>query len=274
LAATALFWLATTIGLAVAVPAIWAQTQVVDADGFQAAARSAARDPQLRQALASELATHIVALAKDQGYDLDSDRTRDIAFAYTASPPFPDQFAQAAWVAHKWLFTGPGDQGGDGWTVNLAPMLSGISVQAIVAGLGVDVPPYVPVVLDDGLRPGQLQPFASWGRWVGVGAAVLTGAAALLTLAIARRRGKALAALGISAVLVGAGGWAAIAVAQRPIDHALRNTSIDIHRIADVMLRYAEDSAHTWLTVTLSAGGILVILGVVLTLLGSYRRRN
>ena len=45
----------------------------------------------------------------------------------------------------------------------------------------------VPVSVSDKVRPGPLLPLATWGRWVSIGAAVLTGVAALLTLAVARR---------------------------------------------------------------------------------------
>ena len=58
------------------------------------------------------------------------------------------------------------------------------------------------------MRPGQLRQLATWGPWVSVGATILTGVFALLTLAAAGSRGKALAALGVSALLVGAAGWA------------------------------------------------------------------
>jgi len=51
--------------------------------------------------------------------------------------------------------------------------------------------------------------------------AALTGICALLTLAIARSRGRVLAGLGVSALLVGAAGWAGIEVARRRINDAL-----------------------------------------------------
>ena len=54
--------------------------------------------------------------------------------------------------------------------------------------------------------------------------AIFTGVFALLTLATARSRGKALAALGVSALLVGAAGWAGFEVGRRYIDDALNRT--------------------------------------------------
>ena len=73
-----------------------------------------------------------------------------------------------------------------------------------------------------------------------IGAAVVAGVCGLLTLAAARRRGKALTSLGVSALLVGAAGWAGIEVGGRYVNDALNRTTGDIRRIADVMVGHAE----------------------------------
>ena len=44
-ALTLVLWLATTLALAVAVPAAWAQLNIVDEDGYAALASTAAGDP-------------------------------------------------------------------------------------------------------------------------------------------------------------------------------------------------------------------------------------
>ena len=106
-----------------------------------------------------------------------------------------------------------------------------------------------------------------------IGATIVTGVFALLTLATARARGKALAALGISALLVGAAGWAALEITRRYIDDALNRTTGDIRQIADVMVQHAEGSLHQWLNLTLAAGGVLVVFGVIVSMLGGLRRR-
>jgi hypothetical protein len=96
----------------------------------------------------------------------------------------------------------------------------------------------------------------------------------LLTLASARARGKTLAALGVSVLLVGAAGWAGLEVVRRYINDALNQTTGDIRQIADVMVNHAEDSLHHWLNLTLAAGGVLVVLGVVAAMLGGLRRSD
>ena len=101
---------------------------------------------------------------------------------------------------------------------------------------------------------------------------MLTGIAALLTLAAARSRGKALAALGVSALLVGAAGWAGLEVGRRYVDDALNNTTGDIRTVADVMVDTAEVSLHHWFNLTLAAGGVLAVFGVLVSVLGVLRR--
>ena len=93
-------------------------------------------------------------------------------------------------------------------------------------------------------------------------------------MATARRRGKVLAALGISALLVGASGWAAIEVLRRRIDGALDATSGGIRQVADALVGHAIGSLHQWLNLTLVAGVVLVVLGVLAAMLGGVRTRK
>ena len=92
---TALLWVLTTVLLAVAIPLGWAQQHLVDIDGYTVLAQRAAADPDLQQAVAAELSTQIVALAGRQGSAAAPAMVRSVAGAYTRSPDFPAQFAQA-----------------------------------------------------------------------------------------------------------------------------------------------------------------------------------
>ena len=277
--ATLLLWLVTTVALAVAIPTAWAQKNVIDRTGYSAFAASAARDSQLQQAMASELTTQVTALAADNGTDVNSELVRGVATAYTASPSFPGQFAQANQIAHRWMFTdavGQSDSSGR-WTIDLAPMLTDTSFGQTLSNFNIEPPSTLEIPLtenvSDALRPGQLRQLSTWGPWISIGATILTGVCALLTLAAAQARGKALAALGISALLVGAAGWAGLEVARRYIDDALNRTSGDVRQIAEVMVNQAEGSLHQWLNLTLAAGGVLIVFGVIVSMLGGLRRR-
>ncbi|HEX2402558.1 MAG TPA: hypothetical protein VHJ79_21620, partial [Mycobacterium sp.] len=263
--ATVFLWLVTTVALALAIPAMWAQKNIVDANGYAAFAQSAAKDPKLQQAMASELTTQIVSLASNSGCDLNPDLVRGVTTAYTQNAGFPGQFAQANRIVHTWMFTDEirrEDGADDRWLIDIAPMLSDSSLRATLGNLNLDVPETltVPITVSNtgGMHPGQLRQLSTWGPWVSVGATVLTGVFALLTLAAARARGKALAALGVSALLVGAAGWAGLEMARRYVNHALDRTTGDIRQVADAMVNHAEGGLHQWLNLTLAAGGVLV----------------
>jgi hypothetical protein len=273
-----LLWVLTTVLLAVAVPTAWAQKNIVDREGYSAFAAAAAKDPQLQQAVAGELTTQVRTLASQNGAEVNASLVRAVANAYTASSVFPGQFAKANEIAHTWMFTNQLSRDENGsWVVDLAPMLSDSSFQQTLAQFNVTVPPTVTVPIassaPEALQPGKLRPLAVWGPWVSMGAAVLTGVFALLTLAAARARGKTLAALGVSALLVGAAGWAGLEAARRYVNDALNHTSGDIRQAADAMVNHAIASLHQWLNVTLVVGGGLVVLGVLVAMLGGLRRR-
>jgi hypothetical protein len=278
--ATVFLWLVTTVALVAALPAMWAQKNVVDANGYAAFALSAAEDPNLQQAMASELTTQIVRLGSNEGYSLNPDLVRGVTTAYTQNSGFPGQFAQANRIVHTWMFTDEirrQEGTDDRWLIDIAPMLSDPSLKATLGNLNLDVPDTLTVpitVTNTAMQPGQLRQVATWGPWVSVGATVLTGVFALLTLAAARSRGKALAALGVSALMVGAAGWAGLEVARRYVDSALNSTTGDIRQVADAMVNHAEGSMHQWLNLTLAAGGVLVAFGVLVSMLGGLRRRE
>lgn len=271
------FWLLTTAALVVAVPAVWAQLTVVNEGGYADLSASAAGDPRLQDAMAGELTTQLVSLGADTGYDLNPELVRRVATAYTRNDGFAGQFAQANRIAHRWMFTGavPSGNSTDEWLIDVAPMLSDPSFEATLGTFDLEVPPSltVPLTVDTPeLQPGRLRWLATWGPWVSGALAVLTGVCALLTLAAARSRGKALTALGVSALLAGAAGWAGIEVGARYVDDALGRTTGDIRTVAEVMVAHAEGSLHHWLNITLVAGAGLVVLGAIVAGLGGLRR--
>ncbi|ORB85312.1 hypothetical protein B1987_17635 [Mycobacterium kansasii] len=276
-AATAVLWLAATVALAVAVPAAWAQTTIIDEDGYAALAQRAAGDPVLQSAMAAELssrATALIAQHRRSSYPIDSSTVHDAAAAFTAGPAFPPLFARANRIAHGWLFGQPrAGRAGDQWVVDLAPMLQDSSMQEVLSSYHVEAPATLQVPLTVSaprpVHPGQLRRLAVWGPWISIGAAASSVACALLMLLTARRRGKALASLGVSALLVGGAGWAGIEIGSHYVDDALDRTAGDIRRMADVMVGTAESSLHLWLNLTLVAGVALVVLGVLAAVLGS-----
>lgn len=272
-----LLWLVTTAALAVALPAAWAQTNLVDDDGYAAFAQRAAADPALQQAVAGELTTQVLNLSTG----VEPSLVAGLASVYTSSSAFPGQFAEANRFAHRWMFTDlvSSDTDPQGrWVVDIGPMLNDTSFKETLSAYNIEVPSSLPVPLTqnapESLRPGQLQLLATWGPWFSVGVTVIAGIFALLTLAASRSRAKGLAALGVSALLVGAAGWAGLEIGRRRVEAALTNTSGDIRQIADVLVGTAINGMHQWLNITLAAGAGLVALGVLFALLGGLTKRT
>jgi hypothetical protein len=278
-------WLATTVALAMAVPAAWAQLNIVDEDGYAALAQKAADDPALQSAAAAELTTRAMALIAAHGggkHPIDGATMHGAAAAFTAGPSFPPLFANANRAAHRWLFSQA--QSGDSWVIDVAPMLKDNAFAQILSSHNVKVPATLTVPLSvslptrgqpgESLRQGQLSRLATWGPWASIGVAALSGGFGLLTIAAARRRGRALTSVGVSALLVGAAGWVGIEVGGRYVNDALNGTTGDIRQIADVMVRHAEGGMHFWLNLTLIAGVVLVGFGVIVAMVGGVWKKS
>ena len=101
---------------------------------------------------------------------------------------------------------------------------------------------------------------------------VLTGIFALLTLHGARTRVKRLRRWVFRRYWSVRRAGPALEVGRRYINDALNRTTGDIRQVADVMVDHAEGSLHQWLNLTLAAGGVLVVFGVIVSMLGGLRR--
>jgi hypothetical protein len=269
----ALFWLLTTATLAVTLPTAWVQCNLIDAEGYARLAQRAAAQPALQAAVAAELTSQTVRLIRAQGFPLDPSPVREAAAEYTAGPSFPRQFVQLNSDGHDWLLSGA-DTGP--WEIDVVPMLRDKALAQLLSDYHIALPASMTIPLTptstEVARPGGLHRLAVWGPWLSLVLVALTGLCAVLTLAAARHRGRALASLGVSGLLVGAAGWSGIEVARRYLNQVLNQATGDIRRIADVVVDLAEDSLHLWLNLTLAAGAVLVLVGVAVALLGGWRK--
>lgn len=270
-----LLWLLSTAALAITVTAAWAQVKVVDENGYVALVAPAADDPNVQRAIADELTTQIVSIAKQQGRRVTESSVADIVGPYTSGPQFRTDFESVNRTAHQWLFTNSGSAQRDSqgrWQLELAPMIKNIVPQ----GISIKAPDSVKVSLSDesfrGLTPGRLTPVSRFGAiavWVAAGVTfILVG----LTQLAVRNRSKGVAALGVSALIVGAAGWAGLEIGRARLDKPLGRLTTNVHQVADGLLNAAVGSAHTWLSLTMVAGGALILVGVAAAALGVLLR--
>ncbi|AMT72762.1 hypothetical protein [Mycobacteroides immunogenum] len=271
-----LLWLLTTAALAVTITAAWTQSRIVDENGYVALTAPAAADPRVQQAIAEELTTEIVSLSKKQGSRVNETQVAELTASYTSGPQFPADFASVNRMAHQWLFTNSSSAQRDsqgGWQIDVAPMIKSVVPQ----GLSVKAPETLKVsVTEDklaGLTPGRLVPVARFGQlavWIAFG---LTLILAGLTQLAVRSRAKGLAGLGISALLVGAAGWAGLEIGRRYLERPLSRVTGDLREVADGVVTAAVSNAHHWLSLTMAVGGLVIVIGVVSGLVGGLLRR-
>lgn len=271
-----LLWLLTTAALAVTVAAAWAQSRIVDENGYVALTSPAAADANVQHAIAEELTTQIVSLGKKQGSRVNEPQVADLTAAYTSGPQFRADFASVNRMAHQWLFTNSSSVHRDSqgsWQIDLAPMIKSLVPQ----GLSIKAPETLEVsVTDDnlgGLTPGRLVPVARFGQlavWISLG---LTLILAGLTQLAVRSRAKGLAGLGISALLVGAAGWAGLEIGRRYLDRPLNRVADNLRDVADGLVTQAVSNAHHWLSLTMAAGCLVIVVGVVSGVLSGLLRR-
>ncbi len=254
-----------------AVVLLWLLTTLLGGAGFDRLAGRAAADEPLRTAVAGELSTQAVRLLAERGHPIDLAPVRSAALDYVASPAFAAQFRAVARAGHDWVFDGAGP-----FTVDIAPMLRDDAFAGLLAAHDARVPDALTVPVAAPLGPvwrDRLHLVAVWGPWAGPGLAVLAGLLGAATVGAARRRGRALAGLGVGGLLIGAGGFAGMEIGRAKLAGVLNHTSGDLRRIADAGLALIEADLHDRLTAVLLGGAGLVGVGVTVALAGALRAR-
>lgn len=269
-AVVALCWLIATAALLTAVPAVWLQRNVIDADGYARLAQQAATDPVLQTAAADQLSAQTVRLFREHRFEMAPATVRTIAVDYTTGPAFPAQFAEANRSLHGWLLS---DETTGVWLIDVAPMLRDQAFAPLFADYNVAVPATltVPVAI---ARPDRLGAAATWATGLAVALVLLAIGSAGLMIAAARRRGRALCGLGVAALLAGGAGWAGIETAHGYAVDGLNSTTVDIRQIAGAVMDCAVTGLHQWFNVALFAGGVLVVGGVMVATVGGLLDRR
>ena len=250
--------------------AAWLERNVVAAEGFAELGEPLGRDPgfqaELREALAQQAADSANVPGPLAG--LVAPAVERVLQGLQEAPGYGEAWTESLEASHQRTFSAD-DAGPAPAVLDLSP-LARLATERIGEDLGVPLPAPGDVVADVGPAtdwPARIASLA--GTWPAL--AVGAGLGALLALAVARRRGAALAWLGAGVVVVGAVLWfAAGAVPSLAADQS--GASPVASAFAAGLAERAAASLHGWLIPALLGGGILLVLGLLGMALAPRRR--
>lgn len=278
-----LLGLIAVLATVVAVPAVWADSHIVDQGQFTEMMAPLGRDQAVQDAMAVEIAQQVQRLMTEQGDSRPPMRlVQPVAERFVRSDAFPPAFSTAVASIHTWLFVAPtAEQRLAGATVaeiDLAPMIR--HIVDTEADLEITVPARVTVDLSaagnsrDLFRAGRLEPIAaavSRTSWIAPLVALVAGIGALL---LARRRGFPLMLIGIG-VAVGAGvTWLLCGVAPSMVVSAAGGADSMTAVIAGAATERVTGSLTPWVLAEAAVAGALALVGLLFGLLGAAAHRR
>jgi hypothetical protein len=272
---------AVLIGLlmaAVAVPAIWVDRNIVQEDGFVALAAPLGKDPVFQRRLATaavgslSAGNRIPEALSEQALPI----LETAAQSLTGMPGYPDAWAETLRKSHRLTFADPGTlpaeaDGATSLTLDVAPLVGLVAKQVSdTTKLPLTAPEQVLIHIG---QSNQRQAVERVAAYAPMGYAVAIGAviAFLLALVAARRRWTVLAGTGAGALVL-AGAWKLAADAA---GGALAGTSSG-NEVADIFKREfvsaSTGSFGQWILIVAVAGGVLLVVGLVLRVVAGPRR--
>jgi hypothetical protein len=271
---------AVLIGLlmaAVAVPAIWVDRNIVREDGFVALAAPLGQDPVFQRRLATAAVGSLGV--EDRIPEAFAELARPIldnaAQSLTGMPGYPGAWAETLRRSHRLTFADPGTlppkaDGATSLTLDVAPLVGLVAKQVSDAtNLPLTAPEQVLIHIGQSNQRQAVERVAAYAP-MGYAVAIGAGIAFLLALVAARRRWTVLAGTGAGALVL-AGAWKLAADAG---GGALAGTSSG-NEMADTFTReFASASAGSfgqWILTVALAGGVLLVVGLLLRAVGGRR---
>ncbi len=267
----ALAGLVALLALLVAVPAQWVATHVSDADGFTALTGPLVEEPAVRTELSdviSQQVTARLALSPTLG-PVVADVLSRAATTVVDDPEFRTAWEDTLRRSHEATL---GDAAADAATqdqslrlaVDLAPLARYVVDRAsgqlpvTVRAPGTVV---VPITGDQvGEQIDRLRAAPDYARiaWIVLAAAVV------VRLALAHRRGAALARLGVGALVAAGLLWLAVRAAGRVLQERSDASEPLARAVQDALVARSTESFDDWLLVVAGAGLAALVVGVVL----------
>lgn len=264
--------LVAVVAFAVVLPFAWLAVEIADEDGYVELSRGILDVADTRTALVEAVVDELDGRTRDRLEELGIptgliDRTLGELAGFVgeglASDAVVDGWGESQRQAHREMFLR--DNEVSGFVVDLAPLVVAVATEA---GVELDVPASLPIEIDEP-EARRAVATAEASPQLAVGAGVVTLVGAVLALALARRRGVALAWLGAGALTV----TGVLHVGVRLVASADASGGTDAGtRVALVLVDVARASFDDLLTKAAIGGGVVLVLGVLLTLGESVRR--
>jgi len=278
---TILSAVAALLGLAlaaVAVPAIWADRNIVQEDGFVTLSAPLGRDTDFQKRLAAAAVGTIDTGSVPEALSgLVRPVLEAAASSLTALPGYAGAWEETLRRSHRLTFadpaTVPPEASSTSLTLDVAPLAALATEElARVSGLPLEVPEQTLLnVGESGQRQlvERLSAYAPLGYSLAIGAAI----AFALALVAARRRSSVIFGAGFGALVL-AGLWTL--GLQLAKDAALAAASGDgvADMFRDEFVAAASVNFQSWTAGTLMTGGVLLAAGVVIRIASPGRRRT
>lgn len=259
-AATAFLVIAAGIAMVIALPAMWVSQNVVSLQGFSDSAAGAARQPEVQEFFATEIAD---AVASSAQVPMAAAVVQPVADDYTKSPDFVTDFTGIARQQHSWLFTQP--QRGTSrhqMELDITPMVNNVLTQASPVPL--PAAENVTVTVDQQqLTAGSLEGPGTLITVVGAMALAVAVCAAIGSLFAGRNRFAVVLWLGLAAVLAGLIGWVLATALARGAGAGMVGSDVSTLRTVEAVTADILGGLSTWSTIVAATGLVVALLGGV-----------
>ena len=264
--------LLAVVAFAVALPLSWLAVDIADEDGYVELSRGILDDPDTRTAVVEAVVDELDGQTRDRLVDLGVpsgliDRTLEEVAGFVgqglASDVVVDAWGESQRQAHREMFQGEGED--RGFIVDLAPLVAAVATEA---GVDLEVPSSLPVESNEP-EARRAVSIVEASPQLAVGAGVVSLVGVVLALAAARRRGVALVWLGAGALAVAG----VLHVVARVLASTDPSAGTDAGtRVGLVLVDVARASFDDLLAKAAIGGGVVLVLGVLLTVAESVRR--
>lgn len=262
---------------AVAVPAIWLDRSVVQEDGFVALAAPLGQDAEFQQRLATAaIGTIDTGAVPDALAGLVSPMLEAAAGSLTRLPGYPAAWEETLRKSHRLSFADavPESAGADTastLTLDVAPLVA-LATQELsrTTGLALEAPEQTLVNVGESDQR-QLTERVSAYAPLGYSLAIGAGIAFALALVAARRRWTVFLAAGLAALVL-AGLWTAGLNLARDNVLGTAGGSGLADLFKEEFVAAASNSFLSWVTGALMAGGVLLVMALVIRIASPGRR--